>query len=443
MTAVATPRTAAVERFVGAWRAAGTQPGPQWLQQLRSGALEQFEVLGFPGPRDEAWRFTSVAPIVETPFDAAAPAAVTADALRPFLVGKGAARHALVFVNGRFAPKLSAPGRLPAGVTVTSLSAAFTSHADLVRAHLGRHTSSARHAFAALNAAFLTDGALIHVGAGIELDEPLQLLFVTAAGAARPAVHPRALIVVERAARATVVETYAGLDPSAVSLTNAVTELVVNDGARVDHYRIQREAPAAYHVGVTHSHQGRDATLHSTTVAFGAALARHDITAVLDGQGANLNLNGLSVAAGHQHLDHHTTIDHAQPHGESHELFNGVFDGRARGVFTGRIIVRPGAQRTDSKQTNNNLLLSGDARADSQPQLEIYADDVKCTHGSTTGPLDPGALFYLKSRGLDPRAATGMLTYGFGAEIVSRIAVEGVRAEVDRLLRERVAEAVR
>ena len=437
MTAVAPPRAAAVERFIGAWRARRDVAAPDWLRQMRDGALQQFEVLGFPSPRDEAWRFTSVAPIVETVFgDAPERAGVDAAALRPY--GQG-----LVFVNGRFAPALSSVGRLPAGVVVASLAEALTTHNDLVRAHLGRHTSSARHGFAALNAAFLADGAFVHIPAGVELDQPLQLLFASAPGTARPAVHPRALIVVERSARATVIETYAGLEPAAVSLTNAVTELVVGDGARVDHYRIQREAPAAYHVGVTHSHQGRDSTLHSTTLAFGAALARHDITAVLDGEGANLNLNGLSVGAGGQHLDHHTTIDHAKPHGESHELFNGVFDGRAHGVFTGRIIVRPGAQRTDSKQTNNNLLLSKEARADSQPQLEIYADDVKCTHGSTTGPLDPTALFYLKSRGLDPREATAMLTYGFGAEIVARIAVEGVRHTVDRLLRERVEEAVR
>ena len=264
-------------------------------------------------------------------------------------------------------------------------------------------------------------------------------MHLTSAGGARPAAHPRTLVIVEPGARVTVVETYAGLEPDAVYLMNAATELVVGAGARVDHYRIQRDSARAYHVAVSQSRQERDSMLHSTMLVFGAALGRHDVTSVLDGSGATLLLNGLSLLGGGQHADHHTTIDHAQPHCESHELFNGIFDGRARGVFTGRIIVRPGAQRTDSKQTNNNVLLSAEARADSQPQLEIYADDVKCTHGSTTGPLDPAALFYLRSRGMGPDDARALLAYGFGAEIVSRVEVPGVRAELDRILCERIA----
>src|SRR3989454_5311370 len=199
--------------------------------------------------------------------------------------------------------------------------------------------------------------------------------------------HPRVLVVLEREAQAKLVESYEG-EPHGVSLTNAVTEIVLGDAARLDHCRVQREGEQGYHFATTQSHQARDSRLVFTTIALGSGLSRHDINGVLDGTGAYLILNGLSVLAGTQHVDHHTTIDHAQPHCESHEYFNGVFDGASRGVFNGRIIVRPGAQRTDSKQTNNNLLLSDGARADSQPQLEIYAGDVKCTHGSTVGPLD-------------------------------------------------------
>jgi Fe-S cluster assembly protein SufD len=223
-----------------------------------------------------------------------------------------------------------------------------------------------------------------------------------------------------------------------VSLTNSVTEVVLDEGAQLDLCREQREGAQSNHVAASHFHQARDSRLVFTTVALGAGLVRHDIHAVLDGSNAYLILNGLSVLGGHQHVDHHTTIDHAKPHCESHEYFNGVFDGESRGVFNGRIIVRPGAQRTDSKQTNNNLLLSQSARADSQPQLEIYADDVKCTHGSTVGPLDPTALFYLRSRGLGAEEARGLLTYGFGAEILDRITVPGARQRLDGEIRARL-----
>jgi Fe-S cluster assembly protein SufD len=249
--------------------------------------------------------------------------------------------------------------------------------------------------------------------------------------------HPRTLIVVEREARAAVVETYGALG-EAPYWTNAVTEIVAGDGAHVDTYRVQREAESAYHVATSQIVQGRDSAVNLHAVAFGGALARHDVGARLGGPGGRLVLNGLYLLRGRQHVDHHTTIDHAEPHCESHEYFNGVLDDRARSVFTGRILVRPGAQRTDSKQTNNNLLLSGEAHADSQPQLEIYADDVKCTHGSTVGPLDQRALFYLRSRGLAAEAARRLLTYGFGAEIVGRMEVAPLRERLDAMVRAHV-----
>ena len=249
--------------------------------------------------------------------------------------------------------------------------------------------------------------------------------------------YPRVLVVVERGAQAQIVESYEGAS-GAQSLTGAVAELVLAEGAQLDYCRVQRQSPSGYHIATTQTHQGRDSRLVFTTVALGSGLMRHDINAVLDGTGGFLVLNGLSVLGDRQHADHHTTIDHAQPHCESHEYFNGVFDDEARGVFNGRIIVRPGAQRTDSKQTNNNLLLSDSARADSQPQLEIYADDVKCTHGSTVGPLDETALFYLRSRGIGARAARGLLTYGFGAEILDRVRIPALREQLDELIRDRL-----
>ena len=426
-----------VEQLVGsyrAWASNGASRAPDWLKDLREGSIARFHDLGFPNMKQEAWRFTSVAPIAEGSFELAKPPAriLRLEDIRPFLLFE--AGYRLVFVDGFFQPLLSTPFF----DDIQSLAHVVTHRQDLVRQHLGKYAATQDRPFSALNTAFVSDGAFIHVPAKATVAEPIQLLFL-ASGDKQVVTHPRNLVVVEREARASIVETYASLAASGY-WTNAVTEIVVGDGARVDYHRVQRESDRAYHVAATQSHQGRDSTLNLHFVAFGAALARHDIGAVLSGPGGTLILNGLYLLAGAQHADHHTTIDHAADHCESHEYFNGVLDGKSRGVFTGRIIVRPGAQKTDSKQTNNNLLLSTDAHADSQPQLEIYADDVKCTHGSTVGPLDPRALFYLRSRGIGEHEARRLLTYGFAAEILGRMDVAPLRLQLDAIVRGRLAE---
>jgi len=427
----------AVRRHVAQYEAAAANGGraaPAWVRELRAAGIARFSEVGFPTQQQEDWRFTSVAPIAETPFAlAGAGAEPAAREVEPLWLPVASAAR-LAFVNGRFSPALSTTG-LPAGVAAGSLSTALADPSRSLEAHLAR---VAGNAFAALNAAFLSDGALIRIGAGVDLDAPLQVLFVSVPGAGPTVSHPRMLVVVEHGARASVIEGYAGLG-GARYWTNAVTDLVVEDGAHLELTRVQREAAGAYHVATTRTRQGRDSVLRCHPVVLGAALARHDITAVLDGPGAELVLNGLYLLAGRQHADHHTVIEHAQPDCQSHEYFNGVLDGEAHGVFNGRIVVRPGAQRTDSKQTNHNLVLSEQARADSQPQLEIYADDVKCTHGATLGPLDPKELFYLQSRGLSPAEARALLTYGFGAEILGRVRLAPLRETLDVLLRERLA----
>ena len=441
-TAPPSVTVAPVGRYLEAQRrfaANGGATAPAWLRDLRAAAIARFEALGFPTTRQEAWRFTSVAPIAETPFalsDVLAAPLPALDELEPFLLGD-AAPHRLVFVNGCYSAELSRVEGFPPGVRVESLGAALRREPELVRRHLGSAAGFDDHPFRALNTAFLADGAFVHVPPRVALTEPVQILFVTIPGTRPAATHPRTLIVADREASAAIVETYAGLGEG-VYWTNAVTEIVVGDGARVDYHRVQRETEQGYHVASTQCHQGRDSRLTVHPVAFGGALARHDLLVALDGAGAYGVLNGLYLLRGRQHVDHHTVIDHRQPHCESHEYFNGVLDGTSRSVFTGRIVVRPGAQRTDSKQTNNNLLLSADAHADSQPQLEIYADDVKCTHGSTTGPLDERQVFYLKSRGLDAGEARRLLTYGFAAEIIGRMEVAPLRERLDRIVRERV-----
>jgi len=425
-----------VDQLVGsyrAWASNGASGVPDWLKDLREGGIARFHDLGFPNMKQEAWRFTSVAPIAEGSFELAkTPARIpTLEEIRPFLLLE--AGYRLVFLDGFFQQSLSTPFF----DDVQSLAHVVSHRQDLVRAHLGKYATQERP-FSALNTAFVSDGAFVHVPAKTTILEPIQLLFL-ASGSKPVVAHPRSLVVVEREARASIVETYAALDDHSY-WTNAVTEIVVADGARLDHHRVQRESHRAYHVATTQSHQGRDSTVNLHFVAFGGALARHDIGAVMAGPGGTLILNGLYLLAGAQHADHHTTIDHAADHCESHEYFNGVLDDKSRGVFTGRIVVRPGAQKTDSKQTNNNLLLSSNAHADSQPQLEIYADDVKCTHGSTVGPLDPRAMFYLESRGIGKDEARRLLTYGFAAEILGRMEVAPLRAQLDAIVRGRLAE---
>jgi len=411
VTATATtPATEARERYLAGYRTFASEGDvPAWWHELRERGIARFAATGFPTTRQEEWRFTSVAPIVATPFP----------------VGSGFTRVAPEQVD----------------FTVGSFGAAAVGRqAALLQTHLGRYAKIDANPFTALATAFLGDGALVHVPAGKRVSAPIVVAHTPLTDGTMCA--PRLLLVVDAGAQATLVERFAS--GRAVShFTNAVTEIVLGEGAQLEYVRVQQESGQAYHVGTVQSHQGRDSVLRSTTITLGAALTRCDLGAVLDGPGGLLHLNGLLVLDGEQHGDYHTVIDHAQPHCESHEFVNGVFDGSARGVFTGRIIVRPGAQRTDSKQTNNNLILSGDARADSQPQLEIYADDVKCTHGSTTGPIDQTALFYLRSRGLGAAAARAVLTYGFGADILARIGAAAVRDELDELIRSRLLAGAR
>jgi Fe-S cluster assembly protein SufD len=427
----------ASERYVAqfeAFRANGASGAPPWLKEIRSAALARFTELGFPTTHQEEWRFTSVAPIADTPFALAARrAGPTASRVAPlFLPVESACR--LVFVNGRFVPGLSSAKGLPRGVRAGSLADALAGGTEVLERHLGRHAAHASNPFGALNTAFLRDGAFVHVAEDVDLDAPLQVLFLAVPGAKPMVSHPRSLVVLERGARASVIEGYGAVQDGAY-WTNAVTEVVLGDGAHLELVRPQREAARAFHIATTHTTQGRDSVLRVHPMLFGAALARHDIVSVLDGPGAELVLNGLYLLSGTQHADHHTVIDHAKPDCQSHEYFNGVLDDAGHGVFNGRIVVRPGAQHTDSKQTNNNLVLSERARADSQPQLEIYADDVKCTHGATLGPLDEKEVFYLQSRGLSPRQARALMTYGFGAEILGRLRHPLVRGALDRLVR--------
>ena len=360
----------------------GGAAAPQSVRSLRLAAIARFETLGFPTTRNEDWHFTSVSPIVDAKFaPMSRPAgAVTAAQLKPYVFHAG--WHTLVFVNGRYDAALSGGDALPDGVRVMPLAQAYDELPILIEQHLGQIAAFDAHTFTALNTAFINDGAVVHVAANVEVTQPIHLLFVSDAGAMKATAQPRNLIVVDRNAKATVIESYAGLAEGAY-FTNTVTEASVGDGATLTHLKLQRESADAFHVGTLDVRQARDSHLFSFSFATGAALSRTNIYTELRGEGCGATLNGLYLGGLQQHIDHQTRIEHIEPNCYSRELYKGILDGEAHGVFNGKVYVHPEAQKTDGKQTNNTLLLSERARIDTKPQLEILADDVKCTHGAT------------------------------------------------------------
>jgi Fe-S cluster assembly protein SufD len=401
------------------------------LHRLRHGAAERFATLGFPTLHDEDWRFTNLAPLTRVPFrlSAAGPQGVTAGDLER-LAGPLGTGPRLVFVNGRFAPELSARGALPGGVVLGSLAEALREHRDKVEPHLAQYADHEEHAFIALNTAFLHDGAFVYLQKNVVLAETVHLLFVSAARGGPTVAHPRNLIVTGVNSQARIVESYVGPDGD-VTFTNAVTEIVAGENAVLDHYKLQRESRAAFHVATLQIQQQSSSTFSTHFIGLGGRLVRNEVNAVLGGEGCTCTLNGLYTARGEQHMDNRTLIDHAMPQCTSHELYKGILDGHAHGVFNGKILVRQDAQKTDAKQTNQTLLLSTDATINTKPQLEIFANDVKCTHGATVGQLDAEAIFYLRSRGIDLQAARSLLTFAFANDIVGRIQVEPLRAQLE------------
>lgn len=410
-----------------------------WLRALRSRAVASVEQHGFPTPRNEDWHFTNPAPITEAslePMQPAAGALTEAEVARVAISPAGWAR--LVFVNGRHAPHLSHVGQLPDGVRLMSLASALLEEPTLVEQHLGRVARFEEQAFAftALNTAFMQDGVFLSVPANVTVETPIHLVFITDARGNGGMAHPRNLFVIGQHARATVVEQYA-TTAGGTYLTNTVTEAVIGDGATLTHHKLQREGRDAFHVGHIESTLGRDAHYVSFAFATGAALARSNIYTTLAGAGCGATLNGLYMLDGTQVSDHQTRIEHAEPNCYSREHYKGVLDDASHGVFNGKVYVHAIAQKTDGKQTNNTLLLSPEARIDTKPQLEIFADDVKCTHGATVGQLDDRMAFYLKSRGIGAAAARQLLTYAFAADVLETIELEPLREALEREALER------
>lgn len=428
-------------------RFSGLDPRPPWLHELRQDAFARFSELGFPGPRQEGWRQTNVTSIAQTVFEPVTPPSPRelVPRLRELdLPGVDWSPDAirLVFINGVFAPGLSATDNSGNGLRAGSLAPLLQEGEAVARTH-ALHEEERDQPFVLLNTAFLADGAFVEIPAGLVLDKPVTILHVTLGrgpGDPKGIAHPRTLILAGTGSQASVVETVAGLEGETY-FTNAVTSCEVADNARLEYTRIVQDTATAFHIAKLRSRQGRDSRFAAHSLTLGGRLVRNNVHAILDGEGAECLLNGLYALEADQHVDNSTVLDHAKPLGTSREYYKGVLDGKAAGVFNGRIIVRPDAQHTDAIQSNKNLLLSeAAATASSQPQLEIYADDVRCTHGATVGQLDAQALFYLRSRGLGLEESRKLLIYAFAADVLGRMQVPGLRANLEAALWRKWAE---
>jgi Fe-S cluster assembly protein SufD len=429
--------SAAVRHYVDQFaRMAPTLPGGAlpWLKQTREQAIERFTALGFPSPRDENWKYTRVAPIEKRAFEPVREAArVSAGDVERFRLSDTDC-HRLVFVDGRFVSALSDTRDLPDGVVIEDLAGTIQNAPELLQHMLGDGDTDGQ-GFSALNAAFMNDGAVIRLGKDAVVVHPVHLIFLSSGSQTDVVSHPRVIVSAERGSRAAIVESYVSLDDGAY-FNNVRTDVSVATSACIEHYKLQRESRKAFHVADLRVHQAADSSFESHSISFGGALVRNDIHVDLDAEGASCTLNGLFMVDGRQHVDYHTRVDHRKPHCVSKEFYKGILSGRSRGVFNGAVYVHPGADGTDAQQTNNNLLLSENAEIDTKPQLEIYADDVKCAHGATVGQLDEESLFYLRSRGIDEAAARALLVYGFARDVVDRIDVGAIRNRLaDSLLR--------
>ncbi len=426
---------AGFERFALSPQAASE---PSWLRERRTAAFGRFAVTGLPTPRDEAWRHTPIAPLTRGRFEPADPSARPERDVLSLLPDADPRGPRLVLVNGHLAPELSRLDAAEPGVSAMSLKHALAERPASLEPWLARVANGASGAFAELNTALAGDAAVILIAPGTVVAAPIRVEHL-GAGPSGSVAYSRTLILAGRGSESRIVEVF-GSAAARASLSNAVTEVVLEDGASVDRCKLQQEGNDALHVATLAVRLGRDARFFDHSLVLGGALSRDDIDVRFEGEGGECVLNGLFVVDGRRVADTHSRIDHARPHCSSRELYKGIVDDQARGVFNGLVIVRPGAQKTDAWQMNRNLLLSGEALVHSTPQLEILADDVKCRHGSTTGQLDPEALFYLRSRGIGEATARGLLTWAFASELLLKVRDEAVRSVVERRLQARLNE---
>jgi len=432
--------TPAINHYLENYRQFSTRLAGDGLESVRNSGAELFRNMGFPGKREENWKYTDVRPIAGGNFVLPQDGG---DSIDRDSVNKarpaGLDCHEVVFINGRYAAEYSSAGNLPEGVIIENLAAAATRHQALISSHISHYADAGGNPFTALNTAFIQHGCLIFVPADTVLEKPVHLLYLSGKHEQPFAAHPRNLIVLSENAGATIIESYCGLDEGSY-FTNTVTEACVQKGAVLQHYKVQHEGRGCYHIGNFEIRQGQDSRVESCSIALGGALVRNDIRARLDAEGAGIRLNGLYLARGRQHIDNHTRVDHLRPRTRSHENYRGVLNDHARGVFNGKVVVHAQAQKTDASQNNANLLLSDTAEVDTKPELEIYADDVKCAHGATVGQLDQDMLFYLRSRALDETTARNLLTFAFADEIIRDITMAPLRRYLEQMIIGRLPE---
>lgn len=405
-------------------------PTVPWLELVRNSAMERFEQLGFPAVKDENWKYTNLAPLAKQSFAPASRAVNSAVDVSRFVYPETTAAH-LVVVNGFLLEELSNKAGLENAVAIDLLTAVSDARYNKVaRAYLARNAGYHNNGLAALNTAFLQSGLFLLIPKNVKVDAPIQVTFVTDG---ETASFPRLLVIAEEHSSATLIESYVSTGEQQY-FTNAVAEIIVKEGARLEHYRMQRESEKAFHTSLTSAELGRSSSYDTTSINLGGRLSRHDISVVMDNEGAECWVDGLYLVGADQHTDTHSVIDHQQPHCNSHQLYKGILDGNARAVFNGKIFVREGAQKTDAMQTNKNLLLSPEARVDTKPQLEIYADDVKCAHGAAVGQIDQEELFYLQTRGIHTELARSLLTYGFAEEVIGKIKIDSIKSQLDEIV---------
>lgn len=415
---------------------AGTEPS--WLQLFRKNAFDRFQRRGFPTTREEDWKYTNVTAIGKARFLPAGSQSenrIEADELSS-LTYEEARQNTFVFVNGRFRQELSSRDTGDVVFMKLADAVAGTPYGDMVRHHYERSAAD-EHGFISLNTAF-ADGVLLVIPANKKIDRPLHLLFAAKNGQGQPAAtFPRVMVVAEENSSAILLETYAGINRGSY-LTNGIIDFVLAQGSNLKHYKIQRENTESFHLAATRVDLGPNANYDATTINLGAAISRHGIDVKMDHEGAQCRVDGLYMVEGKQHTDTHSTIDHRQPHCSSQQLYKGILDGQSRAVFNGKVFVRHGAQQTIARQTNKNLLLSKEARVDTKPQLEIFADDVKCAHGAAVGQLEPDEIFYLESRGIRPQLARNLLTFGFAEEVIEKINIDSIRHELNNAVLNRL-----
>ena len=434
------------ERYLAAFESFqknGAARDPLWAHELRKTAMARFNELGFPTARrgNEEWKYTDVAPIARTPFypiTTHEPVRIAAPELDRATFGEPGWPR-LAFVDGSHSEEFSSVPSLPAGVTVMSLAEAMATQSDLVEQHLARHASYETNAFTALNTAFVHDGAFVHITDGAHLEEPIHLLFLSTAHQQDAVTHPRVLIITGKDSKATIIESYASLSDGRY-FTNGVTEVLVGAGAAVNYYKVQRQSEQALHITNTHVVNSRDSSFSSVNIDLGGRLVRNNLNSLMGDEGGSCMLNGLYMVTGTQHVDNQVIIDHASSYTTARELYKGILDGKSRSVFHGSIIVRSGLRKVDAHQVDKNLLLSDQAEADTKPAFWIYSDDVRCGHGAACGQMDERALFYLRSRGIDEKAARSMLTHAFVSEVIGSIDSETFRTHIDQLVQAKLRD---